>query len=177
MPKTQNYENHVRWFPLFHFVVSPILFFNLVWQSVRLYQEPSWDRAEFVLLSIGLLLLGLAARMQALMVQNRLIKLEESLRYQKILSPDMAFQAEQLPLGSKFALRFASDEELPELIQKAINGEFKNSKEILPSRIGAVIFYESEICFLTNLCRFGNLCRFSAARRTISNIGLMNGIK
>ena len=130
MAKTQNYQNHVRWYPLVHFVVMPILFFNLIWQAVRLYQEPSWDRAEFVLLSVGLILLSLAARLQALRAQDRLIRLEESLRFHKVLSPDLAFQAEQLPTGSKIALRFAPDDELPELVQKAINGEFKSSKEI-----------------------------------------------
>lgn len=130
MAETQNYQNHVRYFPLVHFFLFPVLFFNLVWQAVRLYQEPSWDRAEMVLLAVALIGMNLAARVQALKAQDRAIRLEESLRYQRILVPDLAFQAEQMPAGTKVALRFASDEELPELVQKAINGEFKNSKEI-----------------------------------------------
>jgi hypothetical protein len=130
MAQTQNYQNHVRYFPLVHYFLTPLLLFNLIWQIVRLYQEPSWDRAEFVLLSVGFIAMNVAARLQALRAQDRVIRLEESIRYQRILSPDLAFQAEQLPTGNKLALRFASDEELPELIQKAINGDFKNSKEI-----------------------------------------------
>jgi len=130
MAETQNYQNHVRWYPLQHFIIAPLVVFNLIWQAVRLFQEPNWDRAEFVLLAVLLFLISLAARLQALTVQNRVVRLEESLRYKEILSPDLAFQAEQLPLGTKFALRFASDEELPELVQKAINGEFKDTKEI-----------------------------------------------
>lgn len=130
MAETQNYQNHVRWFPLQHFIIAPLLFVNFIWQSVRLFQEPNWDRAEFVLLAFALILISLAARLQVLTVQNRVVQLEESLRYQKLLSPDLAFQAEQLPLGSKIALRFASDEELPELVQKVINGEFRTQKEI-----------------------------------------------
>ena len=130
MTETQNYQNHKRYFPLVHFVLFPILFFNLIWQAVRLYQEPSWDRAEFVILSVAFIAMNVAARVQALRAQDRVIRLEESLRYQKILSPDLAFQAEHLPTGNKVALRFASDDQLPELIQKAINGEFANSKEI-----------------------------------------------
>lgn len=120
----------MRYNTLVHFVITPILFLNLIWQIVRLIQEPNWDRAENLLLAVGLMLLSLAARIQALTVQNRLIRLEESLRYQKVLSPDLALQAENLPTGSKIALRFASDEELPELVKRAVNGEFKNSKEI-----------------------------------------------
>lgn len=130
MAETQNYQNHVRYFPLFHYVITPLLLFNLIWQAVRLYQEPNWDRAENLLMAVVFILIALAARLQALTVQNRIIRLEESLRYHKILSPDLAFQAEQLPTGTKIALRFASDEELPDLVQRAINGEFKNSKEI-----------------------------------------------
>lgn len=130
MAETQNYQNHVRYFPLVHFILMPIMFFNLIWQSVRLYQEPSWDRGELILLSVAFLAMIVAARAQALKAQDRVIRLEESLRYQKVLSPDLAFQAEQLPFNNKVALRFASDEELSELVQKAINGEFKGSKEI-----------------------------------------------
>lgn len=130
MANTQNFANHVRYNTLVHFIITPILFINLIWQIVRLVQEPNWDRAENLLLAVGLMLLSLAARMQALTVQNRLIRLEESLRYHKILAPDLALQAEQLPTGSKIALRFASDEELPELVRRAINGEFKSTKEI-----------------------------------------------
>ena len=130
MAETQNYQNHVRYFPLVHFFLFPVLLFNLIWQFVRLYQEPSWDRAEMVLLAVALIGMNVAARLQALKAQDRVIRLEESLRYQRVLSPDLAFQAEQMPTGNKVALRFASDEELPELAQKAINGEFKSSKEI-----------------------------------------------
>jgi hypothetical protein len=130
MAETQNYQNHVRWYPLVHFVITPILLVNLIWQIVRLSQEFNWDRAENLLLAVGLMLLSLAGRNQALMAQNRIIRLEETLRYREVLAPDLAFQAEQLPNGTKIALRFASDDELPELVQKAINGEFKNSKEI-----------------------------------------------
>jgi hypothetical protein len=130
MAETQNYQNHTRYFPLVHFFLFPVLLFNLIWQSVRLYQDPNWDRAEFVLLSVALIGMNLAARMQAIKAQDRVIRLEESLRYQRILVPDLAFQAEQMPAGTKVALRFASDEEMPEFVQKAINGEFKDSKEI-----------------------------------------------
>jgi len=130
MAETQNYANHVRYYPLVHFVITPLLFINLIWRVIRLSQFPDWDRGFDLLVAVALMLLSLAARIQALKVQNRVIRLEESLRYQKLLSADLAFQAEQLPTGQKIALRFASDEELPELVRRAINGEFKKPKEI-----------------------------------------------
>lgn len=130
MQETQNYKNHARYFPLVHFVLFPILSFNLIWQSVRLYQEPNWDRAENVLLAVAFIFLNVAARLQALRAQDRVIRLEESLRYRRILPEDLAGKAENLPIGKIVALRFASDMELKDLVSRTLNGEFKDSKEI-----------------------------------------------
>lgn len=127
---TQNYDNHVRYYPLVHFVLVPILIFNIVWQAVRLYQEPDWDRAEWLLMAFALMILNLAARLQALKAQDRVIRLEENIRYKEILPEDLAKQASNLKVGQILALRFASDGELPELIQKALRGEMQSSKEI-----------------------------------------------
>jgi hypothetical protein len=130
MQETQNYSNHVRWYPLVHFILTPILIFNLIWQSVRLYQEPNWDRAENVLVAFALILLSLAARLQALRAQDRVIRLEESLRYRTILSPELYERAISLRTGQIIALRFASDAELPDLVARTLKGEFNTSKEI-----------------------------------------------
>lgn len=130
MSETQNYQNHTRWFPLFHFVVVPLLLFHLIWQAVRLYQEPSWDRAESILMAIVFILITLAARLQALKAQDRVIRLEENLRYQKLLSADLLEKSAKLRTSQMIALRFASDDELPDLLERTVNGEFKDQKEI-----------------------------------------------
>ncbi len=130
MSETQTYKNHVRWYPLVHFFLTPVLLFNLIWQIVRLYQEATWDRAENLLVAIALLALSVAARLQALKAQDRVIRLEENLGYRQILTPDLAQKANQLSNGQIIALRFASDGELPELVEKTLNGEYKNAKEI-----------------------------------------------
>lgn len=133
MAETQNYQNHVRWYPLVHFFLTPIFLFNFVWQSVRLYQESSWDRAESLLLAVAFIGLQIAARLQALKAQDRVIRLEERLRYKEILPADLAAQAANLEIGKILALRFASNEELPELVRKTLSGELKTSKEIKQS--------------------------------------------
>ena len=130
MEKTQNFENHVRWYPLVHFVLVPILAFNVIWQSVRLYQEPSWDRVENILMALAFIILAVAARLQALKAQDRAIRLEETLRYAKLLPPDLAAKASDLAIGDIIALRFASDEEFGELIARTLNNEFQNPKEL-----------------------------------------------
>jgi hypothetical protein len=130
MAETQTYQNHTRFFPLVHFVIFPILLFNLIWQSVRLYQEPSWDRAEWVLMAIVFVAMSVAARLQALKAQDRVIRLEERLRYKELLSKDLADKASNLSTSQMIALRFASDAELPDLAQKVVNGELATSKDI-----------------------------------------------
>jgi hypothetical protein len=130
MPAEQNYGNHVRYFPLFHFILVPLLSLNLIYQAVRLYQEPSVDRAVFTLLSLLFVGMILAARTQALRVQDRVIRLEEAIRYRDVLAPELASRASGLRLGQIVALRFASDEELPELVKRACDNEFAKPKEI-----------------------------------------------
>ncbi len=134
MATQQNYSNHTRWFPLFHFVVIPLLLLNFLCHLVRLFMaEPQSGRkilAFWVALSVVFILMALAARLQALTVQNRVIRLEERLRYASVLSSDLAANAEKLSLGQVIALRFASDAELPGLVERTLNGEFATPKDI-----------------------------------------------
>ena len=130
MSEQQSFQNHTRWFPLVHFVISPLLLINLFWQIYRLYQERSFDRAESLMLAVVLFLMSLAARLQALKAQDRVIRLEEKLRYREILPADLAEKTAVLRTGQMLALRFASDAELPELVRRTLNGEFKDNKEI-----------------------------------------------
>ena len=130
MPEQQSYGNHVRYFPLFHFFLVPLLFLNLLYQAFRLYQEPSLDRVVFTILSLGFICMILAARMQALKAQDRVIRLEERLRYREVLPADIAARASELSLGQLIALRFAADGELSELIRRASDKELNTPKEI-----------------------------------------------
>ncbi|PYS98935.1 MAG: hypothetical protein DMF63_12725 [Acidobacteria bacterium] len=130
MPEQQTYGNHVRYFPLFHFVLTPLLALNFIYQAVRLYQEPSLDRAVFTILSLGFVGMILAARLQALKAQDRVIRLEERLRYRELLPPDLAGRASDLSFGQIVALRFAHDDELADLLRRTCDGEFAASKDI-----------------------------------------------
>lgn len=134
MPKTQNYSNHTRWFPLFHFVVMPLLVLNLLSHLIRLFLAvPESGRkalAFWVVLSFALILLALASRLQALKAQDRTIRLEERLRYREVLSPELAQRASDLPIGQIIALRFAPDDELAGLVQQVLDGKLNRQKEI-----------------------------------------------
>ena len=130
MTEQQTYKNHVRWYPLVHFVIMPLLVFNLIWQIVLLWQERTWDRGEGVLMAVVFGLIVFTARIQAMRVQDRVIRLEEQLRYRGILPADLAEKARGLKTGEIIALRFAHDDELADLVKRTLEGEFGKTKEI-----------------------------------------------
>ena len=119
----QTYKNHVRWFPPFHFFVLPIMIINLIVTIVvliRSWPHHLWLHAWLVVMALALFTLTGFARGNALRVQDRIIRLEENLRYQRSLTPELLAQTQSLTLGQILALRFASDAELPALIQRTL---------------------------------------------------------
>ena len=126
----QNYSNHTRWNQLFHFVVQPLLVLNFLSHLVRFIMAPSYALGFWTLLGVTLILLAISARLQALKAQDRLIRLEERLRYKEVLTPELAAKAANLRVGQIIALRFASDAELAGLVERTLNGEFAKTKEI-----------------------------------------------
>ncbi len=130
MQESQNYKNHAQFFPPFHYILMPALLVHFVWCIVRTVQEFNWDRLEYTFLAFFLVFASLVARLQSMKVQDRVIRLEERLRYKSLLNSTLEAKASQFKTGQMIALRFASDEELPGLVEKIISGELKDSKEI-----------------------------------------------
>ncbi len=130
MAETQSYKNHVRWHAPHHFILTPILLLNFIFAIVRLVQDFNVDRIAYLILAIGLIIMSVLVRINSLTVQNRLIKLEEQLRYERVLPKDLAEKARNLKTNQMIALRFASDEELPSLIERTLKGEFENPDQI-----------------------------------------------
>ncbi len=130
MREQQTYANHVRWYPLVHFVIFPLLTILLIWSIVNLVMAPSAANLWNLLMIVGVVLLSFAARLQALKAQDRLIRLEEKLRYRELLGSDLCAKADGLRTGQIIALRFASDGELGEILERVLTGELKSSKEI-----------------------------------------------
>ncbi|GAC1446314.1 MAG: hypothetical protein NVSMB56_03830 [Pyrinomonadaceae bacterium] len=127
--ENQTYSNHVRHHPPFIFFMV-VLIINIIWTIVQFVTNPGWNQAEIVLLACALLVMGGLTRTNALKVQDRVIRLEEQLRYQRVLSPEIATRANELGTGQIIALRFASDAELPALIEQVLDGKFAKSGEI-----------------------------------------------
>ena len=126
----QNYGNHRRNFPLFHFVASPLIAIYLVYTIYALVRAPSLATVMGVVLAAGLVALTFASRLMALTVQNRVIRLEMTLRLERVLGPVAADALARLPLGRLIALRFASDAELPGLIARVLSQELRTSAQV-----------------------------------------------
>src|ERR1700733_4871107 len=127
----QNFANHAKTVPAFHFFVLPVLLLNLGW-SINRWKVSSWsvDGAIWVLTSVALLLGFLLARMFALSVQDRVIRLEERLRCQRLLPPDLQVRIVECEPGQLVSLRFASDAEFPALARKVLDEKMKDRKAI-----------------------------------------------
>ena len=126
----QNFENHTRWHPAFHFFILPVMLINFFWAVVIFVKAPGWNAGWWIVVSLALVLLTTFVRTYSLKVQDRLIRLEEKLRYQQVLSPALAQQTSNLTVGQTVALRFAADEELEKLVDSVLSGKFVKTKDI-----------------------------------------------
>jgi len=130
MNQAQTFENHAKSVPEFHFVVLPIFLLNLGWSIYRLVHAFSADRVISLLVAVALLLLAFTARVFALTVQDRVIRLEMRLRMQQVLPQDLRARIPEFEVGQLVALRFARDAELPELARKVLDGKLTDRKAI-----------------------------------------------
>jgi hypothetical protein len=131
MPNTpQTFANHTRWQPPFHFFVAPVMLLNVFWAVIHFYKEPDRYNGWWIVVSLALLVLTFMVRLNPLKAQDRIIRLEERLRYQTILSQALLAKASALDEGQIIALRFAGDDELEELVSAVLAGKLKSNKEI-----------------------------------------------
>lgn len=118
--KPQNYSNHRRFVPMFHFFALPILGVLLpLYAAVHIVRHPGLRSLVLLATAFALAALCLSARTFAVAVQDRVIVLEEKLRFGKLLSADLQALAAKLSDDQIIGIRFASDGELPDLVRKA----------------------------------------------------------
>ena len=136
MPAEQNLKNHTRVDPPFHFFVMPMLLLNFVlalYTFVHRWPAHPHIFGWWVIMSVVLLVAGSQIRTNSLKVQDRVIRLEELLRFSTILPEPERTAANRLTLRQIVALRFASDAELPTLVRRAL------AEDLAPKQIKAAI--------------------------------------
>jgi len=126
--KPQTYANHTRFDPPFHFFLLPVLALGLVLSLVHFFYHfrESDFRDNFhsfllIVLAVAMITFALKMRLYSLKVQDRVIRLEERLRLTQLLQEPLRSRIPELTEGQLIGLRFASDAEVPKLVERALN--------------------------------------------------------
>ncbi|QEC66445.1 hypothetical protein FRZ67_03730 [Panacibacter ginsenosidivorans] len=129
--KEQNHKNHAQYVPGFHFITAAAIIALLIGSIVNLYNS-LYDHANLYsaslicLAAIILCLLFWYIRSFPLRAQDRAIRAEENFRHFVLTGRRLD---NRLTLSQIIALRFAPDEEMPMLAQRAAE-ENLSSKDI-----------------------------------------------
>ena len=130
--KDQNYSNHRRFVPAYHFFTllgSLILVIGSIVNLVKTSHEGLYSASLITFGSILLLFTAFFARIFSLKAQDRVIRAEENFRYFLLTKKTLP---KELTMRQIVGLRFASDEEFPALIEKAVK-EKMNENDIKKS--------------------------------------------
>lgn len=126
----QTYATHRRYDPLYHFFAMPVLGINVLvalWFAWKVQRPITlWAALD----ALAILALGYVLRVYANRNQDRIIRLEETLRLQRVLPEDLRGRVGELSTGQLLALRFCHDDELPDLTRAVLAGEVKGRDQI-----------------------------------------------
>jgi hypothetical protein len=125
----QDLAHHVRFDPPFHFFVLPVFGISALVSVVVLVRHPGFYSAWGVVLAMAALVAVTRIRINALRVQDRVIRLEERLRLSALLAEGQRPQIARLSEDQLIGLRFASDEEVAGLAQQALS-ENRSGRDI-----------------------------------------------
>lgn len=128
--KPQSFENHRRVHPVYHLFVAPLFGINVIVQIVVAVRAFSPLAAWNVVMSVAMLFLALIVRFYATKNQDRIIRTEETVRLWRVLPAELRPRIAELSTGQLIALRFAGDDELPELVRAILTGEVRGRQNI-----------------------------------------------
>jgi hypothetical protein len=124
MPEAQNFKNHGRIDPLYHYFLLGMLMTNLIlsiYITIRDWPIHSRSHLWWIAMSVTFMVWAFKTRTYPLSVQDRVIRLEERLRMATLLGPGDLARSQALTTAQLVALRFAPDEELPGLVNRALS--------------------------------------------------------
>ena len=128
-PAPQNFKNHTRLVPPYHFVMFGILLVNLVAAVKTWVAMHDFTHVLQAAVAVALILGFFYARAFAVTVQDRVIRLEMRQRL-AALAPELMTRFDEFTVRQLVALRFAGDGELRSLAQQTLEGKFASSKAI-----------------------------------------------
>lgn len=121
--ETQNFKNHAKYVPLYHFITPTVILAVIIGSGVNLYDacmnETGFYSASLIsVLSIVLMVIWFYVRAFALKAQDRAIRAEENFRY--FVSTGKPFDS-RLTTRQIIGLRFAGDDEFVALAKRAVD--------------------------------------------------------
>ena len=116
----QNFSNHARFDPAFHFFILPVFAISLIITIVHLVMHPGLHSAWLVVFMLAAATAVTKIRTYALKVQDRVIRLEERQRLALLLDAPLRARIGEFTESQLIGLRFASDAELPALAAKTL---------------------------------------------------------
>jgi hypothetical protein len=126
----QSFQRHAKWVPAFHFFVLPVLLTNIGFQIYWCVKAFTIGGVVSVLVAAALFVGIGTARGMALKVQDRVIRIEERIRFERVLPADLHSRIGEFTTDQLVALRFASNAELPELARKVLDEKLNDRKAI-----------------------------------------------
>jgi hypothetical protein len=125
----QSFENHAKLVPAFHYLTLGLVAINVLWNIYRTAVAFSLGQLISLVAALALLMVAFWARIFALGVQDRLIRLEMRLRMTG-LAPDLAARFDEFSVNQVCSLRFAGDAELPQLARRVLDEKLDDRKAI-----------------------------------------------
>lgn len=122
MQAEQQYSNHKRFHPLFHFFGIPLSFMTWVASIVQLFTAFSWTALFAAFGTTALIVAVFLSRFYANQLQDRIIRQEENFRHYLLTGTTLD---PRLTIRQIVALRFAGDDEFPALCKKAVKDNLK----------------------------------------------------
>jgi hypothetical protein len=123
----QTFSNHVRIDPPFHYFVLPVFAISWIVSVVFAVRHPGFLHFWIVIFNTAIIVAVIRFRLYALRVQDRVIRLEERLRLAALLPDSLRPQVMKLREGQLIALRFASDEEVPALVEQTLSANLERA--------------------------------------------------
>lgn len=119
----QQYSNHRKFYYPHHFIFYPVVITLIVISIKQSLNNPEQKLLWRAIAAVFLLLAWLSFMMRqhyALKIQDRMVRMEMRLRYFRLTGKAFEAVEPKLSFSQMAALRFAPDDELPGLVERAL---------------------------------------------------------